>query len=289
MKILLIGKTGQLGNSLIRLNEDYEIIAPSRELLDLRDVNSIRKSISTLNPDVIINTAAFHNLPECETHPLQAFACNFIAVQNLSLICKEYSKFLISFSTDYVFDGTKQSPYNESDSTNPLQIYGLSKAAGELAISKHCPDSSIIIRTCGLYGITGSRSRGGNFVDNRISDASQHAELEMSSDQTVTPTFTDDLANALFDVIKKRDVLIGILHLVNEGACSWADFTKEIYRQMSLANKVIPVNRGGYSGAMKRPLYSVLNNSRAKAHGITLPCWQDALSRFIKLKYKNNL
>lgn len=287
MRVLLIGKTGQLGESLIRLNKDHEIIAPSRELLDLRDVNSIRKSISTISPDIIINTAAFHNLPECETQPLQAFGCNFIAVQNLSLICKEYSKFLISFSTDYVFDGTKQSPYNENDPTNPLQIYGLSKAAGELAIFKNCPDSSIIIRTCGLYGINGSKSRGGNFVDNRISDASQHAELEISSDQTVTPTFTDDLANALFKVIKQRDALVGILHLVNEGACTWADFTKEIYRQMGLSNVVTPINRGGQSGSMKRPAYSVLKNTRAKAHGITLPHWNDALSRFIRAKYKN--
>ncbi len=287
MRILLIGKTGQLGESLIRLNNNHEIVAPSREVLDLRDVNSIRKSISTLSPDIIINTAAFHNLPECETHPLQAFSYNFVAVQNLSLICKEYNKFLISFSTDYVFDGTKQTPYNENDPINPLQIYGLSKAAGELAVFKHCPDSSIIIRTCGLYGITGSKSRGGNFVDNRISDASQYAELEISSDQTVTPTFTDDLANALFKVIKHRDALVGILHLVNEGSCTWADFTKEIYRQMGLTNLVIPINREGYSGTMKRPAYSVLNNVRAKALGITLPHWNDALNRFISSKYKN--
>ncbi len=283
--MLLIGKTGQLGTSILTANIYHEIFAPERADLDIENQQSIEKALDEFKPDVVINTAAFHNVPQCEEEPQKAFAVNAVALQKLALTCKKANVLFVTFSTDYVFGGDKNTPYLETDCPKPLQMYGISRLAGEHAVMAVAPENLIIIRTCGLYGLSGAASKGGNFVDKRIADAKKSAQIEMGCDQVVCPTFTDDLAIAVLKLIEQPERKSEIYHLVNQGECTWFEFTKAIYELLGLKTKVLPVDRGGLTGDMRRPLYSALANTKASSLGIELPHWRDALGRYLKLKY----
>ncbi len=289
MKILLIGKTGQLGNSLIAINTKFEIVAPERSELDLESNEDCQRAINKHQPDLVINTAAFHNVPQCEKQSVRAFAVNCEAVRNLATLCKQHDIQLITFSSDYVFNGDKNSPYVESDQAEPIQMYGITRLAGELAVLTTAPRHAIVIRTCGLYGASGAVSKGGNFVDNRIADAESSTKMEMGCDQVISPTSASDLANAVFQLIENPEVKPGIYHLVNEGECSWYEFTKAIYELMNIVVELTPVDRKGMSGDMRRPLYTVLKNTKAAAIGITLPHWREALKRYLFSKYEQEI
>lgn len=286
MKILLIGKTGQLGSDILKNGSAlHNIYAPGRDILDVGYSESIEKVIMFYKPEVVINTAAFHNVPLCENEHEMAFRINCIAVRDLARCCKEIGAIFVTFSTDYVFDGTKKTPYIESDKPAPLQIYGISKLAGEFAALSVWPEKTIIVRTCGLYGISGAQSKGGNFVDKRLQDAKTHSLLEIASDQIVSPTYTEDLSKAVLQLIGREKIEPGIYHLVNEGECSWYEFTKAIFEIMGLHVDVKSVDRKGLSSDMRRPLYSVLANTKARTIGVILPHWYNALVRYLGIKY----
>jgi dTDP-4-dehydrorhamnose reductase len=285
VKILLIGKTGQLGGSILTNNTSHKIIAPDRTELNIEDIDSVYTAISKYKPSVIINTAAFHNVPQCEVEPQRAFDINTIAVQKLAIACKKANALFVTFSTDYVFGGDKGTPYLENDCPRPLQTYGISRLAGELAVMSVAQENSLIIRTCGLYGFSGASSKGGNFVDKRVIDAKTNNQIEMSCDQIVSPTYTHDLAIAVLKLIEHPDLKTGIYHLVNQGECTWHEFTKAIYEILDLNISVLPIDRGGMSGELRRPLYSVLKNTKAKSLGIVLPHWRYALNKYIDIKY----
>ena len=285
MNILLIGKTGQLGSSIINENTSHQIYSPDRTVLDIESRESCERAIVKFRPDVVVNTAAFHNVPLCEMVPLRAFAVNCQAARDMADVCKRLDVRLVTFSTDYVFSGEQRIPYGEDDRTRPLQMYGISRLAGELAALATAPEHSVVIRTCGLYGLSGASSKGGNFVDKRIVDAQTLNELEMGCDQIVSPTNTRDLAQAVLKLIEHPLFTSGIYHLVNEGECTWFEFTQAIYELMDIKIKVRPVNREGMSGEMRRPLYSALANTKARKLGISMPHWRDALQRYIEEKY----
>jgi dTDP-4-dehydrorhamnose reductase len=285
VKILLIGKTGQLGSDLLRNNPGHEIYAPAEDLLDITVPEAVEREIGGFKPDVVINTAAFHNVPLCETEYEQAFRVNCIAVRDLAAACKEIGALFVTFSTDYVFGGEKRTPYKEDDCPAPLQMYGISKLAGEFAALSAAPDHAVVVRTCGLYGRQGTWGKGGgNFVDKRIEDARSVTTLEMGSDQVVCPTCTDDLSRAIFQLIEHPALRPGIYHLVSEGECTWYEFTRAIYELMGITTKVRPVDRKGLTGMMRRPLYSVLANAKAKEIGVILAHWRNALERYLKSK-----
>jgi dTDP-4-dehydrorhamnose reductase len=285
MKILLIGKTGQLGSDLIRNNTTHEIIAPDRSELDITDPATAERALNALKPDVLINTAAFHNVPMCEQEPDKAFLINCVAVRDLARLCSKSNITFVTFSSDYVFGGDQRTPYSESDPPRPVQIYGITRAAGEYAALSEAPDHAIVIRTCGLYGLSGATSKGGNFVDKRIAEAKQHPILEMGSDQTVCPTYTGDLSNAVVRLLEHPSRTPGIYHLVNEGECTWYEFTEAVYEFLAIKVDLRSVDRQGRNGDMRRPLYSALANTKARALGIILPQWRDALERYLKEKY----
>jgi len=286
MKILLIGRTGQLGSDLLLNNPGHEIYAPAEDVFDITVRATIEREIDGFKPSVVINTAAFHNVPVCETEPAQAFKVNCVAVRDLALASKNIGALFVTFSTDYVFEGEKKTPYKEDDRPAPVQMYGISKLAGEFAALSAAPDHAVVIRTCGLYGRQGTWGKGGgNFLDKRIEDAKSATTLEMGSDQVVCPTCTDDLSRAIFQLIEHPALKPGIYHLVSEGECTWYEFTRAIYELMGITTEVRPVDRNGLTGTMRRPLYSVLANTKAKEMGITLPRWQDALTRYISARY----
>jgi len=286
MKILLIGATGQLGGDLLRNNGEHEIHAPGRDDFDLDRPDQMAVAVRECRPDAIINCAAFHNVPLCEQQPERAFQVNSIAVRNLAVLAAEMDAWLITFSSDYVFGGdNKRSPYGENDRPAPVQTYGISRLAGEYAAMSVASEHSVVIRTCGLYGRSGARSKGGNFVDGRVADAQAGRRIEMASEQIVAPTSTDDLSRAVFSLLAHPRLASGIYHLVNEGEASWFDLTCAIVDILGLNTEVVPVDRGGRTGNMRRPIYSVLANTRARALGVTLRPWRDALAEYLRFKY----
>ncbi len=285
MRILLIGRTGQLGGDLVRNNTEHELIAPGREALDVTRPDQVRTALGAHRPDLVINCAAFHNVPMCEQEPDNAFRVNCVAMRDLAAACRDSGARLLTFSSDYVFGGDRGEPYLEDDLPHPLQIYGISRLAGEHAVLAAAPEHAVVVRTCGLYGRSGARSKGGNFVDGRVADARAGNRIEMACEQVIAPTSTDDLSRAVYALIAHPRLAPGIYHLVNSGACSWYEFTCEIVRVIGGAAEVVPVDRGGRTGGMRRPLYSVLANTRARALGITLRPWPEALSEYLQAKY----
>jgi len=285
MKILLIGATGQLGGDVVRNNPGHEILAPSRNELDLARPDEAARLVEKLRAEVVINCAAFHNVPKCEEEPAQAFLINCVAVRDLAATCAAQGTRFVTFSSDYVFGGERKEPWREDDKPAPVQIYGISRLAGEHAALAAAPQHAVVIRTCGLYGRSGARSKGGNFVDGRVADARAGKRIEMASEQVVAPTSTDDLSRAVFALLAHPRLEPGIYHLVNEGACSWYEFTREIVRLVNGKSEVVPVDRGGRTGNMRRPLYSVLANTRARALGIVMRPWREALEAYLRAKY----
>lgn len=285
MKILLIGATGQLGGDLLRNNPGHEIVAPGRDALDLSRPAEAAAAVTRLRPALVINCAAFHNVPKCEEDPAQAFLINCVAVRVLAATCAELGIRFVTFSSDYVFGGERKTPWLEGDIPAPLQVYGITRLAGEHAALAAAPDHAVVIRTCGLYGQSGARSKGGNFVDGRVADGRAGKRIEMACEQVIAPTSTDDLSRAVFSLLAHTQLSPGIYHLVNEGQCSWYEFTVAIIDILGLRCEVVPVDRGGRTGAMRRPLYSVLANAKARRLGVTLPPWRDALARYLTRKY----
>ncbi len=288
MKILIIGKTGQLGSALLKdaLTFRHDVFAPSKQELDILNKDSFLNAMIHYKPEVVINTAAFHNVPLCEIEPVKAFQSNCIAVKIIAEISNEFDAWFVSFSTDYVFNGETRRPYIESDTPSPLQMYGLSKLAGEYGALSY--NKSIIIRTCGLYGIQGATSKSGNFVDNRIEDSKQNDRIEISNDQTVSPTYAGDLSKAVLQLIAHPSKDAGIYHLINDGYCTWYEFTKEVFKCFDINIELVPVDRKGKTGKMRRPLFSALKNEKGTRLGVTLPNWKEGLVQYLKAKGLEN-
>lgn len=284
MKVLLIGKNGQLGSEIDKQAKrlGFKIRSFGREELDIIDYQAISHAIEIHKPNFVINASAYHVVPDCELYPDKAFVVNAISLKNLADVCTKYNSKLVHYSTDYVFDGLKGILYMENDKPSPLQIYGISKLAGEQIVLQYAL-GSIVIRTSGLYGgKSGSRAKKGNFVLTILKQIKGKKRLEVSSEQIVSPTYSTDLARATFDLIGNKDAK-GIYHLVNEGYCSWAEFATEIVKLIGSSTKIIPVDRSGDSGGARRPLYSALKNTRAAKLGVKLPSWQDALKRYLAI------
>jgi dTDP-4-dehydrorhamnose reductase len=283
-KILLIGKSGQLGGELINNSPafDFEIFSFERKELDVTNELQIKDKMAKIKPDILINTSAYHVVPKCEENPMAAMTVNFLAIDKMARLCKKDNVKFITYSTDYVFDGEKGSPYEENDKPNPLQIYGISKLAGEyVALNAH-PEGAIVIRTCGVYGgKAGSPEKGGNFVLNIIEEAKNENIMEVSSEQIVNPTFAGDLSQATLKLLTSI-AQPGIYHLANNGYCSWHEFAQEIFKLAGINKKIKPIDRQGLSGKMKRPKFSALKNTKAKALGIELPSWQEGLKSYFK-------
>ena len=280
-KVLLIGKTGQLGGEIMKdaLSFDFKIAGFGKEELDVTNELQIKEKIKEIKPDILINTAAYNAVIMCEKTPLPAMAINFIAVQNLAKICKENDIIFVTYSTDYVFDGRKGFPYEENDIPNPLQMYGTSKLAGEHAALSSYPGGTFVIRTCGLYGGKKGSPEKGNFVLNIMEEALNKEIVEVSSEQIANPTYAGDLSKATLKLLNSK-AEPGIYHIVNERCCSRYEFTREIFKLAGINKKIKSIDRGGSDGKMKRPKFSALKNTKAKAMGIELPSWQEGLKSY---------
>ncbi len=284
MKIALIGANGQLGSDLqtVLIARGCRVIPFVHADIEVSDLKSIQAALMPGQPDVIINTAAFHKVEEVEQNPTQAFAVNTVGPRNLALASQELNSTLIHLSTDYVFSGSKGKPYVETDPVDPLNIYGISKAAGEMVVRALWP-RHFIIRTSGLYGKAGSSGKGGNFVELMLRLAQQGKPIRVVDDQILIPTSTRALA---FQVAALIDTdAYGTYHATCQGECSWYEFAAEIFRSAGLHPDLRPQSTAESGARVRRPAYSVLENAQLKVIGMDgMPPWQEALRNYLKEK-----
>lgn len=281
MKVLIIGKTGQLGSELLKILNDHDLLAPELEQFDISNYDQVKKYVLENKPEVIINTAAFNNVPLCEVEPYLAMRINWLSVKNLAEVSRSVQARIIHFSTNYVFDGEAIQPYEEDSSTNPLQIYGLSKLAGEESVMKIDDLNAVIIRTSVVFGGKGSPEKNnGNFIIGRIKDLGMK-KLEVDKKQKFSITYAYDLAKAIKKIMEEK-IVPGIYHVVNEGKCSWYELTEYIFKSKGANCELIPVDRKGLDGKLKRPIYTVLSSKKVRSLGIKLPPWDDAVHRYMK-------
>jgi dTDP-4-dehydrorhamnose reductase len=278
--LLIIGKNGQLGSAFVAeaRKRKLKFKAYSRRALDISKRKQLH-IILKVKPKIVINTSAYHVLPECEKYPEKAFLVNALSVAELAKYSREVNAKIITYSTNYVFDGYKKTPYKEYDRPNPLQMYGLSKLAGEYAVINEHDQGAYVIRTCGVYGNggDGSRSKGGNYILKILDEAKKTETIFASNKQIVNPTYAKDLAIGTLNLLDSK-APPGIYHLANEGEYSWYDFAKAIVSLKKLKTKIaIREDEVGY----KRPLYSVLGNYKAKYYGVVLPNAVEGLNEYL--------
>jgi dTDP-4-dehydrorhamnose reductase len=274
VKALITGGAGQLGRDLAdRLGPDAHSFSHAE--LDIGDAAAVERAFEEVRPDVVFNCAAFHNVEVCESEPDEAWAINVRAVQNLA----GRGAKLVHVSTNYVFDGRREEPYPEDHPPSPESWYALTKLAGEYAALAY-GEGSLVVRTAGLYGIHGSASKGGNFVQRMLARGREKGELKMVADQRLQPTFTADLAAALVEAVVQDAG--GVLHLTAGGACSWLEFTEAI---MELAGIDVPIEAVETTipeGGAARPLNGVLARPRADSLSLApLRDWREALEDYM--------
>lgn len=282
MKVLLIGANGQLGTDMNRVFRDAgDTVFPFvHAQLDVCSESRVAEVLAETKPDVVLNTAAYHRVEECEKKSDLAFQVNGTGAMNLAIACQRAGAILVHFSTDYVFGGyAKNSPYEETDRPAPLNVYGASKVLGEYLIPDYT-DRYFILRVCGLYGVAGSSGKGGNFVETMLRKGSAGEVLRVVDDQLLTPTYTVDLAEAVRKVVVTGK--FGLYHLSSEGECSWYEFARHIFDFAGIQAKLSPVESSEFASPVKRPSYSVLSNAKARALGVSMPSWKDALRRYLK-------
>jgi dTDP-4-dehydrorhamnose reductase len=274
VRALITGGGGQLASDLVELLGD-DAVAFARAELDVADADALARAIDDVAPDVVINCAAFHNLDLCEADPDQAWAVNVRAVREMAARAPR----LVHLSTNYVFDGRRPEPYGEDDVPAPRSVYAITKLAGEHAALAY-GSGALVVRAAGLYGVHGSVSKGGNFVQRMLARGREQGALKMVADQLLQPTFTADLAAAIVDAVEREAE--GVLHLTASDACSWHEFTETI---MELAGLDVPVEAVSTvipPGGIDRPLNGVLARPRADALGLpALRSWREGLEDYM--------
>lgn len=284
MKVLILGKNGQLGQELQKEgnNRGYDVLALGHDEIDVTNYGTLKTLLEKEKPDLLINATAYNLVREADEKFEKAFNINCFSVFYMATLCRKTGAKFITYSTDYVFNGGKNEPYLENDPTNPLQVYGLSKACGESSSFHAYDEGTFVIRTCAVYGgLAGSREKGGNIVLSIIKQAKEKDHLEMASDQTVSPTYSKDLAKASFELLSKNPEP-GIYHLASEGQCNWYEFAKEILGILNIDKEVKKIDSSEIDSNLKRPKFTALTNTKAKALGVTLPQWQKSLQNYIK-------
>lgn len=276
-KIIVTGSNGQLGREINKFYADkrgIEFVNTDVDELDITDIEAVMELARGEKPYAIINCAAYTAVDACETNQDLAFKINTLGPRNLAIAASEVGAKLVHISTDYVFDGTKQTPYMEYDKTNPQSVYGITKSRAEDMV-KHFCHRYFIFRTAWLYG------DGKNFVKTMLKLAEDRDTVTVVSDQFGTPTSTAELVKAIDSILFTDNY--GTYHATCEGSTNWASFAEEIFRIAGKDTKVVPTTTESYAAPAPRPLHSVLENYMLKmVGGYTFADWHDALKEYMK-------
>jgi dTDP-4-dehydrorhamnose reductase len=274
MKAMILGASGLLGKALMREWSGDEVVGLGSRDVDIRDADKVREVVEEVRPDWIVLAAAYTNVDECESHPELAFAVNRDGPVNVARAAERAGAKLLFLSSDYVFDGKKVSPYETGDVRNPQSVYGRSKAEAEVRLLEVLPECCIA-RTSWLFG-TGGKC----FPDTILKLAATRPALDVVNDQRGCPTYSVDLSRAIVELCRHH--ASGIVHVTNAGECSWFEFAREIVKGAGLATEVRPVSSQQMARPAPRPAYSVLSSRSLQQYGVTLPTWQDALTRYLQ-------
>ena len=274
MKVAIIGATGLLGQALMREWREDSVVGLSSRDADIREMSKLGEVLQRQRPDWIVLAAAYTDVDGCESHQDLAFSVNRDGAANVALIAKEIGARLIFLSSDYVFDGTKTTPYETDDARNPQSVYGRSKAEAEIRLLEILPPVCIA-RTSWLFGAGGKC-----FPDTILRLASTRPTLDVVNDQRGCPTYSVDLARAIIELCRRN--ANGIVHVNNAGDCTWFEFAREIVRRAGLATEVRPVSSAQMARPAPRPEYSVLSPASLQRWGVNLPPWQDALQCYLR-------
>ena len=274
MKVLVLGATGLLGKPLMREWGEDEVIGLGSHDVDIRDEARVCHVVKKNRPEWIVLAAAYTDVDGCESHQELAFAVNRDGAVNVARAALEAGAKLLFVSSDYVFDGRKDSPYEVDDPRNPQSVYGRTKAEAEAELLQLLP-GSCIARTSWLFGAGGKC-----FPDTILKLADTRPALDVVNDQRGCPTYTVDLARALIALCRKNAA--GIVHVTNAGNCTWFEFAREVLRGAGRSTEVRPVTSQQFVRPAPRPVNSVLSATSLHRYGIELPEWQDALRRYLR-------
>jgi dTDP-4-dehydrorhamnose reductase len=282
MNVAVIGANGQLGNDVVNAfaeNQD-DVSSLAHVEIEISELESVRTCLEKSSPAVVVNTAAMHHVENCEQEPEKAYAVNAIGTRNLAIVTRDLGATLIHISTDYVFDGNKNTPYVEQDAPLPLNAYGNSKLAGEYHARSINP-KHFVLRTSALYGKHPCRAKSGrNFVDLMLQLARTRDRVRVVDDEFISPTPTIDLARQI--VCLSRSDAYGLYHATAENGCSWYEFAREIYSLAEIGVRLEVAAPGEFPAKVPRPHYSVLENRGLKNIGLNLfRSWRDGLQQYL--------
>ena len=270
MRVLVTGAGGQLGLELAEVlpGRGHETVALSRAELDIADPDAVEDVVKTHSPDLVVNAAAYTNVDGCETETDLAYAANALGPRNLAQVCERLGCELLHVSTNYVFDGEADRPYEPFDLPSPISAYGRTKLAGEEYV-KHLTRRWYVVRSAGVYG------RGHNFVRTMLRVAAERDVLKVKDDEYISPTYARDLAEGIAEIAEAGRY--GLYHLTNAGSCSWYEFTQEIFRLAGVEAEVIPIPSSEYPLPAARPANGVLSSLGS----FELRHWEEALTDYL--------
>lgn len=287
MKTILLGPNGQLGTDIRIANEragrPLDINPIDRAAIDLTDLDSAARALGGADFKCLINCSSYHKTDEVEQNAQQAFTINAHLVNRIAEVCAAKKARFVHVSTDYVFGGqAKRSPLTEEDSKAPVNVYGASKGMGE-DLARLSGADVLVLRVASLFGVAGASGKGGNFVETMLRFGKEKGKLTVVADQTMSPTSTADIADALLAMLK-AGVPSGVWNVVNSGAATWYEFACRIIERAKVAASVAPIASADFPTVARRPSYSVLDNSKVSTAIGSMRPWQDALDAYLAAK-----
>jgi dTDP-4-dehydrorhamnose reductase len=284
MRIAVIGANGQLGTDLSEIfSTKHEVVGLTHADIEISDIDNVKKVFGEMKPDVVLCTAAAHNVPKCESEPEVAFRINGIGSLNLAKVSADLGFKLVQYSTDYVFDGRKLKPYMETDAVFPQSVYAVTKYCGEQFIQNYC-SKFFVIRVSGIYGKIPCRAKGGNFISTMVKLSKEKPEVRVVKDEVLTPTPTREIARNTLSLVETE--AYDVYHMTCEGEVSWYEFARTIFDTLKLQTPLYEASVKDFPLVVKRPFYSVLDNANLKKIGLNqMPGWKEALITFLKENY----
>ena len=281
-RVAVLGSTGQYGHDCVEVLQSagtFEVFSLDHTQVECTSIASVRNALVSLKPQIVVNCAAFVRVDDCEDQVREAFEVNALGALHVARACAQIGAKCVYISTDYVFDGSKESPYVESDGTAPINVYGISKLAGERLVREAAPDW-LVIRLASLFGKVGARGKSGNFIETVLAKAKNSEPLRMVDDIRISPTYARDAAQVLCRLLQQG--ARGVIHAANLGSCTWYEFAKTALEFCHLESSIQPVSSSEYPTQARRAKNSALASERLGSEfNISVPDWRAALHSYL--------